>query len=210
MPRYGSPGQHGAYPPQPRQQRRAEQDGRPHPACGLRCKVGAHRLSLHRQRCPLPACRAAHAPQQGKTVLYVRQARHILQPHRPAAQQRSCQQRQHTVFGRRHFHPALQRPPARNDPIPSHAKTPVLQKIPHGMQNEGLWSTKRTETAFPPSAGFVRSFVRFFPHFRAGFVPLRQEISPFISFRPGTPKARCPSRPEASSGWCRRRRKRAG
>ena len=205
-----APGQHGAYPPKPRQQRRTEQDGCPHPACGLRCKVGAHGLPLHHQFCALPARCAAHAPQQGKTVLHIGQARHILQPHRPAAQQRSCQQRQHTVFGRRHFHPALQRPPACNDPIPSHAKTPVLQKIPHGMQNEGLWSTKRTETAFPPSAGFVRSFVRFFPHFRAGFVPLRQEISPFISFRPGTPKARCPSRPEASSGWCRRRRKRAG
>ena len=143
-----APGQHGAHPPQPRQQRRTEQDGRPHPACGLRCKVGAHGLSLHRQRCALPACCAAHAPQQGKTILHVGQARHILQPHRPAAQQCCCQQRQRTVFGRRHFHPALQRPSARNDPIPSHAKTPVLQKIPHGMQNEGLWSKMRRKRLF--------------------------------------------------------------
>ena len=171
MPRCGTPGQHGAYPPQPRQQRRTEQDRCTHPACGLRCKVGAHRLPLHRQFCALPARRAAHAPQQGKTVLHIGQAWHILQPHRPAAQQRSRQQRQHTVFGRRHFHPALQRPPTRNDPIPSHAKTPVLQKIPHGMQNEGLWSTKRTETAFPPSAGFVRSFVRFFFGISAPLLP---------------------------------------
>ena len=144
-----APGQYSVHPPQPRQQRRAEQDGCPHPACGLRCKVGAHGLPLHRQRCALPARRAAHAPQQGKTVLHIGQARHILQPHRPAAQQCCCQQRQHTVFGRRQFHPALQRPSTRNDPIPSHAKTPVLQKLPHGMQNEGLWSKKCTGNGFP-------------------------------------------------------------
>ena len=83
---------------------------------------------------------------------------------------------------------------------PAMPRPPFCKRYPMVCKTRVFGQQNAPETAFPPSAGFVRSFVRFFPHFRAGFVPLRQEISPFISFRPGTPKARCPSRPKASSG----------
>ncbi len=93
---------------------------------------------------------------------------------------------------------------------PAMPRPPFCKRYPMVCKTRVFGQQNAPETAFPPSAGFVRSFVRFFPHFRAGFVPLRQEMPVFISFRPGRRKARCPSRPKASSGWCRRRRKRAG
>ena len=91
---------------------------------------------------------------------------------------------------------------------PAMPRPPFCKRYPMVCKTRVFGQQNAPETAFPQSAGFVRSFVRFFSHFRAAPALPRQEMQPFISFRPGTPKARCPSRPEASSGWCRRRRKR--
>ena len=91
---------------------------------------------------------------------------------------------------------------------PAMPRPPFCKRYPMVCKTRVFGQQNAPETAFPQSAGFVRSFVRFFSHFRAAPALPRQEIQPFISFRPGTPKARCPSRPKASSGWCRRRRKR--
>ena len=93
---------------------------------------------------------------------------------------------------------------------PAMPRPPFCKRYPMVCKTRVFGQQNAPETAFPQSAGFVRSFVRFFSHFRAAPALPRQEMQPFISFRPGTPKARCPSRPKASSGWCRRRRKRAG
>ena len=97
---------------------------------------------------PLPLCCAACTAQQGKALGHIGQLRHPAQPHWPAAQQGRCQQRQHTVLGRRDLYRSIQRPPARDDVIPCHAKTPVLPKIPHGMQNEG----RRFPVLYPDTA----------------------------------------------------------
>ena len=147
----------------------------------------------------------------GKTVGilglgHIGQLRHPAQPHWPAAQQGRCQQRQHTVLGRRDPYRSIQRPPARDDVIPCHAKTPVLPKIPHGMQNEG----RRFPVLYPDTAKRICPVVcLFFASFAGQTSHFAAEMAAFM-FPRGRRTARCPSRPAASSGWCRRRRKRAG
>ena len=163
-------------------------------------------VPVHPDIRPLPLRCAACTAQQGKALGHIGQLRHPAQPHWPAAQQGRCQQRQHTVLGRRDPYRSIQRPPARDDVIPCHAKTPVLPKIPHGMQNEGRRSHFWARTQ---QTAFVRSFVCFFGLFRGGARPSGQKCPPFMSPR-GRRTARCPSRPAASSGWCRRRKRRAG
>ena len=91
--------------------------------------------------------------------------------------------------------PAMPRPPFCKR-YPMVCKTRVF-----GQQN----ARKRLSRPLRDLSGHLSAFFRYF---RAAPTPLRQEMQPFISFRPGRRKARCPSRPEASSGWCRRRRKR--
>ena len=130
-------GQNGLHPAKPCQQRRAEQDGRPHPCCGLWLQTADRRHALHRDVTALPAGRAARTPQKDKAGVHIRKLRHRQQAHRAAAQKGRRQQRQDTVFGCRDVHRTVQRHTACNDQISAHAKTPVPQKIPHAMRNEG-------------------------------------------------------------------------
>lgn len=105
---------------------------------------------------------AAHAPQQGKTILHVGQARHILQPHRPAAQQRSCQQRSSAPFlaAGTSTLPCKGRPPVM---IQSPAMSrPLLCKRYPMVCKTRVFGQRNALKRFPLSAGFVRSFVRFF------------------------------------------------
>ena len=201
-----APGQHGLCPAQPGQQRGAEQDGCPHPArraCRQRPTAG-HPVHPHIR--PLPLRCAACTAQQGKALGHIGQLRHPAQPHWPAAQQGRCQQRQHTVLGRRDPYRSIQRPPARDDVIPCHAKTPVLPKIPHGMQNEG----RRFPVLYPDTAKRICPVVcLFFASFAGQTSHFAAEMAAFM-FPRGRRTARCPSRPAASSGWCRRRKRRAG
>ena len=130
-------GQNGLHPAKPCQQRCAEQDGCPHLCCGLRFQTADRRHALHRDVTALPAGRAACTPQKDKAGVHIRKLRHRQQTHRAAAQKGCCQQRQNTVFGCRDAHRTVQRHTACNDQISAHAKTPVPQKIPHAMRNEG-------------------------------------------------------------------------
>ena len=93
---------------------------------------------------------------------------------------------------------------------PAMPRPPFCKRYPMVCKTRVFGQRNAPETAFPLSAGFVRSFVRFFRLSCTDISPLRLEMPVYISFRPGRRRARCPSRPEASSGWCRRRRKRAG
>ena len=167
-------GQHRLGPAQPRQQRRTEQNGGPHLRRSLRVQPTGCGRALHQHIPALPAGRAACPAQQPQTGVHIGQRRHVPQPHRSAAQNGGCQQRQHAVFRRRDAHRAAQRPPARDDEVSCHANAPVPQKIPHAMRSGGVLSVGRAECAFL----FVRSFVLFFSRFpavsveRSGFLCL--------------------------------------
>ena len=156
-----APGQHGAHPPQPRQQRRTEQDRGPHPG-GRPLRQGTPlRRPAHDQVRSLPERFTPGPLQQRPAVLHVRQPGHPLQPHRACAQQRCRQQRQHAVFRRRDPNRTVERASARDENIPCHANAPVLPKIPHGMQNEGkgfLFRHCRAQNAHPSLSGHLLLF----------------------------------------------------
>ena len=195
-------GQNGLHPAKPCQQRCAEQDGCPHLCCSLWLQTADRRHALHRDVTALPAGRAARTPQKDKTGVHIRKLRHRQQAHRAAAQKGRRQQRQDTVLGCRDAHRTVQRHTAcnRSDLRPC--------KNPRSAKDTSCYAERGQFVSICSAACvlFVGSFVAVpGPEHTA----LRRGTSGFTSLR-GTPTARCPFRPAASSGWCRRRRKTAG
>ena len=120
--------QHRLRTAQPYQQRRTEQNGRPHPGSGVCTQTADPGHTLYHDVAALPACFTPGALQQLQTGVHVRKLRHRPQPHGAAAQEGRRQQRQHAVFRRRDAHGPVQRPPARDDEISFHKNSPRSAK----------------------------------------------------------------------------------
>ena len=99
------------------QQRRTEEDGRPHLFGSLPRKAAVLRGTRDKDILPFPPGRTACAPQKRQARRHIRKARHGPQAH-IAAEHRRCKQRQHAVFRRRDAHCTVQRAAAHHhDPV---------------------------------------------------------------------------------------------
>ncbi len=106
------------------QQRRTEEDGRPHLFGSLPRKAAVLRGTRDKDILPFPPGRTACAPQKRQARRHIRKARHGPQTH-IAAEHRRRKQRQHAVFRRRDAHCTVQRAAA-------HHHNPVFHKCsPH-------------------------------------------------------------------------------
>lgn len=99
------------------QQRRTEEDGRPHLFGSLPRKAAVLWGTRDKDILPFPPGRTACAPQKRQARRHIRKARHGPQAH-IAAEHRRRKQRQHAVFRRRDAHCTVQRAAAHHhDPV---------------------------------------------------------------------------------------------
>ena len=184
-------GQDGLGAAQPGQQRGRKEDRRPHPPRLAAGQAAAGGLPAHHHIPAVPPGGTARGPQQRKAPLHVRKAGRPPQPHRPAAEQACRQKRQHAVLGRGDPHRPIQGPSAPHLDHPAHSKTPRFAKDTLRYAKRGV--CVRNDR---PNGG--------------GGITCGVCRSKYATPPAGRPTGRRPSPPKASSGWCRRRRKRAG
>ena len=128
-------GQAGLGAAQPCQQGCAEQDGGPHLSRCLPRHSAVGRRTGEYCITALPPGGTAHAPQKRHAMFHVRKVGHSLEPHLSRAEQRCSKKRQNAIFCSRNFYTSIQRAaPCHHDPF-LHVRAPILQKIPHRMQN---------------------------------------------------------------------------
>ena len=203
-------GQRRLRPAQPRQQRRTEQDGGPHLFRCLPRKGAAEGCAGNTHIAPLPAGLFPGAAHEGKAGLHIREPRHPPQPDGLCAQQTCRDQWQHAVFCRRDAHGSLQGSPSCHHDL----FCPLCHiRSPHSAKDT-------TDYAKPPSRVTGRWFVGIWQKVCVVFAGRTSQSrirstalligEPRPMFLLARPTGRCPSPPTASSGWCRRRKRRAG
>ena len=90
---------------------------------------------------------------------------------------------------------------------------PISQKIPHGMRNEGCMCIGICRFVCPSPSRFAYQRPQRGSLWQAGSAAWFPETGgpcTLFTSRPSKRTKQCPFRPEASSGWCRRRKRRAG
>ena len=90
---------------------------------------------------------------------------------------------------------------------------PISQKIPHGMRNEGCMCIGICRFVCPSPSRFAYQRPQRGSLWQTGSAAWFPETGgpcTLFTSRPSKRTKQCPFRPEASSGWCRRRKRRAG